>query len=414
MLGLAAFQHEVSKGKKIIYSFTLVVILVVSGLLGVFIHLDDTNVSATENYTTYTEVDPEGWVTIDSSTKIIAANLGCDTDTYVYKDYGISYFGSSFNHSFNVNFSTPYNEGGIGYIWALANDIDDIWGIRSDGSNPDVIWVSGTWYDEGNEYVRLYVGEDNGTTYQLDKIEELECDTTYYCSINRSNSGGTLTLYVYSDEARTTQVSGSPASVSHNTDSTFRYCYATNNHNNGNTLNTINFIVQDLVFGSPPGNPYISTDAFTTSLYQIDVGCYGITFEGDPDETVWCNNSGLKYETMDVYVRDGVSDVDWINVSLTDVGSSPYIDAGNFTLYASHLSSSGFQEVGGAGNGGFPPGGGNVTINTTTWTWSNDPFPITGDDHVYLRFKIVIPSDQTVTTYTEECNTGCDVWIGED
>ena len=53
MLGLARIQkniNKIKKKKKIIYSFTLSTLLVFSGLLGIFIHIDNTFVYAGSGY----------------------------------------------------------------------------------------------------------------------------------------------------------------------------------------------------------------------------------------------------------------------------------------------------------------------------------------------------------------------------
>ena len=46
---------------------------------------------AIENFTTYTEVDPNNKLTV-TSTKITAVDLDRDEDAYVYKDFGANNF----------------------------------------------------------------------------------------------------------------------------------------------------------------------------------------------------------------------------------------------------------------------------------------------------------------------------------
>ena len=46
---------------------------------------------AVEDFTTYTEVDPNSRITV-SSTKVTWASVQRDEDAYVYKDKGVNYF----------------------------------------------------------------------------------------------------------------------------------------------------------------------------------------------------------------------------------------------------------------------------------------------------------------------------------
>ena len=159
--------------------------------------------------------------------------------------------------------------------------------------------------------------------------------------------------------------------------------------------------------GSGIGDPSIDDTAFFSSLSYIS-GQYCITFEGEPGGILWCNSSGEKEETMDVYIKDGDSDVDWVNVSLWDVSSGSYsIDAEDFGLAVSVSPSSGFHDL-----GNFPVNGGNITLDADVWIWTSDPFPISGDDHLYYRFY-VNTAGYLADYYNIEAYT-CSVYIGGD
>ena len=49
--------------------------------------------------------------------------------------------------------------------------------------------------------------------------------------------------------------------------------------------------------------------------------------------------------------------------------------------------------------GSFDDGGSNISLNTDTWTEGDDPFPISIDTVIYVRFKIAVPSGQSEDTY---------------
>jgi len=153
------------------------------------------------------------------------------------------------------------------------------------------------------------------------------------------------------------------------------------------------------------GYPSINETALSNSLTDGR-----ITWSGYPGETVWCNSSGDGYETLNLTIIDGSggddTDVTEIRVYLDNLNDSGIvINADNIHLYAS-VDNATFHDF-----GAFPTNGGNITLNATTWTWADDPFPITGNDTIYMRFQLSIPSSQTPDIYYSATATRWKIYI---
>lgn len=124
-----------------------------------------------------------------------------------------------------------------------------------------------------------------------------------------------------------------------------------------------------------------------------------ITWSGYAGDTVWSNSSGIGNETMIVMIIDGVTTVTEIRISTGDLNDTGLdIDASNIAMEVSNDNGTW------SGNTiAFDADGSNISINSNQWSesWCNgdNPFPITGDDNIYVRFKIVTPGDQTVDYY---------------
>lgn len=142
-----------------------------------------------EDFTTYTELDEAGDITVTSS-KVSWDTMERNVTSYVYKDYGASYFGD-FTHYFET-LTTAYVTYGVAACWALANivtegryiDLNATDSLRVIHNNDDAVYKlflanAGSWID----------------------ITTLSSDTVYYCTVQRS--GTTLTLWVYTDAEKT-------------------------------------------------------------------------------------------------------------------------------------------------------------------------------------------------------------------
>ena len=180
------------------------------------------------------------------------------------------------------------------------------------------------------------------------------------------------------------------------------------------TGDTTNMSIDNIEVGSPTemyttvgGGSYPSIDAtaFNSSLTLVS-GNYSITYNSTVNDTIlWCNASGSANETMNVTIIDGNESVTFINISLVNVsdGGSNYINADDFFLYVYNDSSTNWIN-----KSNFPTDGGNITLDSSD-TDIGVTWPITGDDTILCRFKLVVSDSQVMTLYV---SAGCGVYIG--
>jgi len=175
---------------------------------------------AIENFTTYTEVDANGHLTV-AAAKATALQVGRNEEVYLYKDFGANYF-----NALNINFeiyvassSTPGAFSGMG----ISNGVSTFASFAS----TDVavmFYVSGTptyniiLYRGAQVAQDAYVGSAN---------------TIYYCTLGRTAGSNTVTCKIYSDAARTNLLA--TLSVSgYGTSTKWRYAYGfVNSHDQG-------------------------------------------------------------------------------------------------------------------------------------------------------------------------------------
>jgi len=196
----------------------------------------------TEDFTTYTEVDPNSRYSITATT-ITVTGLTRNEDAYVYDDKGVDHFGASFEHLVDVK-ATSFTSSGIVHCWAVSNVVDDAssWVVNYSQA------ASVNWYGSGP---RLYIR--NFESGNLDTANA-SLNTQYYLTISRSNE--TLTCEIYTDSSRTVEylhdtiTTGVPASR------TYRYIFGANSHNSGNPDRLVSAVISNLDLqegGGPSG-----------------------------------------------------------------------------------------------------------------------------------------------------------------
>jgi len=202
---------------------------------------------ATEDYTTYTEYDPNGVLTVTSS-EITAEDMDRDIDAYVYLDKGVGHFGD-FEHKLTVMGKGTSQAYAVGHMWILSNDIDD-------GNNANGLHLL---MNEGSSYGKdwkIILGE--GTGFCSDNRDDYadDCNDTYrYLTIKRA--GTTLTCKIYSDEARTNLLDTLSLTVA---TTTYQYIYAIASHNSGSSACNFDGMVKDLDLQetTPPATGYLN------------------------------------------------------------------------------------------------------------------------------------------------------------
>ena len=183
-----------------------------------------------QDYTDCTEVDVPARVAVAAS-QLTITDLDCDEEVYVYKDFGVDYFGGDFEFQFSFNVSATATNS-YGYLWGLANAVDD---LRATSITNDLdchvlycIIVAGDCFLRFREY--------NGGSSVVSDVMTLSVSTDYYVTISRDESVGTygtITLSVYTDSDRTVHATGSPEVVTLTEKQNFRYLYAMSAYKSG-------------------------------------------------------------------------------------------------------------------------------------------------------------------------------------
>lgn len=175
---------------------------------------------AVEDFTTYTEVDPNNHIALQG-TNHIDATVTRNEDAYLYKDKGNNHFGD-FEHKIDIRIPSAAAADSWIAHWVLNNNVDDIYGNRTAGKTQ--IYTAS--YRGSGTMQTMYIVEDYAKANYYHQLQALVA-TWYYLTIKKA--GTALTCKIYSDSARTTLLT--TLSLVLHADHKFRYIYATNSHN---------------------------------------------------------------------------------------------------------------------------------------------------------------------------------------
>ena len=179
-----------------------------------------------EDFTTYTEVDPNSHIAKTANHIDFQDYRNEDEGAYLYKDKGADHF-TNFTHLLDFKPVLDYTTH-LGSIWVLANDIDDVYGLRTGGKTAITVYI---YNHGGSNYLGLQE-EYAGSPYSSSEYA-VTTGTWYYLKIVKA--GTQLTLYVYSDAARTNLlVTLGPLTLHGNW--SFRYIYAADSWNTNNAI----------------------------------------------------------------------------------------------------------------------------------------------------------------------------------
>lgn len=217
---------------------------------------------ATQDFTLWTEVDPNGRIA-KTADRITFTALTNSEDAHVYDDKGADFFDGNFVHDFTIFISAITVNQPIISPWALANSVDDMSGIQAangDFLGPYILYATGN-------ILRIVLREcDGGTAYDTGVLG-LSLSTLYYCRVSRDESAGTygkLSLALYTDAARTVQHGGTLTLTLHSSKKDFQYIYGLNTWNSGSG-DTITGYVEDLDI-DVTGAPTVTTQAVSAIL----------------------------------------------------------------------------------------------------------------------------------------------------
>jgi len=162
---------------------------------------------ALENYTTYSEYDASGLVTVGANTLAVAGNNKIAFS--VHKVFAAGHFSGDFEHVVAVALN---DDSSVNYAWC------PFWGLSNEtaesahsfkqikAASGDCLYIA-QYEASGVVWIRLFE-ISTGTEY-MDGYNSASYDTWYYCEIERDESTGTygtLLCRIYSDESRTSLV----------------------------------------------------------------------------------------------------------------------------------------------------------------------------------------------------------------
>lgn len=182
---------------------------------------------ATEDFTAYTEVDPNSRITVTSS-RVTWASLPRNEDAYVYADKGVGHFAGDFEHLLTIRDEMSGDATGLVAFYVLANAVDDVFALYFSHRLVQLDVINGT--------IRLGCG--NSSSFPLDFTSAYGGAFTRYLEIERDESIGTYgTMYcrIYTDSGRT--MLEDTLSITLTTEKTdWRYVYPCATSNSGTTV----------------------------------------------------------------------------------------------------------------------------------------------------------------------------------
>ncbi len=185
----------------------------------------------------YSKDDMSGQTISTTSTRATASQLEDGQYAICYQDYGAGAF-NALEINFDIRLTSAVDLGDPDYVELYSG----ILGFSNKHSE----------YDPGidDPLVGFNVEFDNGSRLnQYINLNEaqyyaISMNTTYYCKLLRAASGGTLTLKIYSDAARTTLLATKTASVS--TSRSWRYIYAIRSSESSTADGYMSFWVENI------------------------------------------------------------------------------------------------------------------------------------------------------------------------
>lgn len=176
---------------------------------------------ATQDLTTYTEVDASAHLTVNAS-KADASGVLRSENVLLYKDFTADYF-DRLNIDFEIYIGSGSTDGCIAGI-GLSNTSGV--GYNSFGANDIGCYIHKS---AGSPYYRLYIFRGDLSSPGESDVIGIDADTLYYCTLERGIGNTIAFLRIYSDSGRTVSV-GNPYLVGLST-TKYRYFYAFANYN---------------------------------------------------------------------------------------------------------------------------------------------------------------------------------------
>ncbi|KKN23193.1 hypothetical protein LCGC14_0907360 [marine sediment metagenome] len=245
---------------------------------------------AVEDFTAYTETDPNSRITVTAN-KVAWSALQRQESAWVYADKGAAFFDGDFTHILTVNLAAA-SSGGFLMAWALTNDID---GFRTiDNANGDGLFL-GLGAPTGTDETVGIHELDGGLLYSDSYTLVGAMPHTVYVKLVRDESVGTygtFYAYIYSDAARTTLLDTLSITL-HSSKKDYRYIFPCQAWVDDTTLSTTGY-TEDLNISLTTTAPSVTTQAATSVDKTTATGNGNITGLGVPVATqygsVWATH----------------------------------------------------------------------------------------------------------------------------
>lgn len=202
-----------------------------------------------EDFTTYTEVDPNARYAV-AAQAITVTLVQRNEDAWIYADKGAGHFGMDFSHTLKIRRVTGGTWGHCS-LWGVSDVIEDYlywYTNHSDAANLHLYHLTDLW-------LREHSARDND-------LGAVVADTDYWITVTRSGVDGvTLQAFIYDDAERTSLVD--TLSVAMPASQTYRYVFTANTWNSG-APNATSCTIADLdlhEFSFSPANALIPMHA---------------------------------------------------------------------------------------------------------------------------------------------------------
>ena len=185
---------------------------------------------AKENYTLYTEVDPNNRFTVTTN-NIDVVGLSRTEDAWVVDDKGVDHFDGDYEHLVDIEVLTGTSSNALAVPWGLSTEVNDF----NDIANVNKTGLNGIYLQGGSGTFSFVMIEGlTGGSPAYDVSSGGSLDTPYYLTMVRDEAigtFGTLYCYIYSDLSRTTLVDTLSLALREKKD--FQYVYGADSWNTG-------------------------------------------------------------------------------------------------------------------------------------------------------------------------------------
>jgi hypothetical protein len=299
-----------------------------------------------ENYTTFTEIDEDGDITV-LDYDITFDTMRRDAISRVQYDYGVDYF-NEFQHEVDVNI-TDVEAGDVSdrsspMVWCVANALGQYVGVVS-ASDSISVWINQV--GSTDDKYQLQITWREGGVLQDQSIGIVRnVNDEIYLVVNRTDND--FWLKVYSDSLRS--VLNETLTIDNISTTKFRYFYGLMNVGSGNDpADHASGTISNLWFGGYVGGYYLS-GYFVTTNYMNNTIVNGTTLvlqtiskipantqiqvQFSEDNSTWLNANGVVGGTS---LNNGLDTIELrilnysviffrYNFSTTDNSITPYLN----------------------------------------------------------------------------------------